>query len=335
MGIRRSWLIAAVALAAALVVIVVTTAVGLTRSRVAGAASADREGLSSANTSTRVVVPPYSDVPLSGPSLQPYPTTSSGGHPSTSPGGPSHPTTSSPPTSPTTTRTPVTTTPSTTTPSTSSSTTAPATSSTADTVPRKYRHPMGWYGDGKVVALTFDDGPGPWTGQVLDVLDRHGIKATFCQIGSQVGDYPAIERRIVADGHTLCNHSFSHDEKLADKPEAEMVSQITRTQNAIRDITGVAPSYYRAPAGNFGSDGKLPGVLAKYHLLPLAWAVDSWDWRKPGVDKIVDNVMGSVDHGAIILMHDGGGDRSQTLAALPKIIAKLQAAGYTFIALPA
>lgn len=193
---------------------------------------------------------------------------------------------------------------------------------------------MGWYGDGKVVALTFDDGPGPYTNRVLDVLDQYGIKATFCQIGSQVGDYPQAEHRIVTDGHTLCNHTFSHDEELPKKSVAEMTAQVGKAEDTIREAAGVAPAYYRAPGGNFGTEGALPGVLAHYKLIPLAWAVDSEDWRKPGVDKIVHNVVDAVTPGAIILMHDAGGDRSQTLAALPKIITKLQAAGYTFIALP-
>ena len=201
-------------------------------------------------------------------------------------------------------------------------------------LPSQYAHILGWISGGKVVSLTFDDGPSPYTGKVLDVLKRYGIKATFCQIGEQVGSYPAVEARIKAEGHTLCNHSWDHDEALPAKAVSVIDSEITRTQQAINSATGVTPRYYRAPGGDWGQGTKLKAQLAKYHTIPLAWADDSLDWTKPGVDKIVRNVLGSVTPGAIILMHDGGGNRTQTLAALPKIIAGLKAKGYTIVGLP-
>lgn len=201
-------------------------------------------------------------------------------------------------------------------------------------IPVPYKHPLGWVSGGKVVSLTFDDGPSRYTGQILDVLDRYHVKATFCQIGQQVGSFPAVETRIGADGHTLCNHTWTHDEALPAKSVAVIDAQISRTQTAIRTATGSTPRYYRAPGGDFGTTPKLPGQLARFHTIPLAWAVDSVDWRKPGVAAIVKNVVSAVTPGAIIVMHDGGGDRTQTLAALPKVITALHAKGYSFIVLP-
>ncbi len=185
-----------------------------------------------------------------------------------------------------------------------------------------------------MVSLTFDDGPSTYTGRVLDILDRYHVKATFCQIGEQVGSFPAVEARIAADGHTLCNHTWTHDEALPAKSVAVIDSEISRTQSAVKAATGSAPQYYRAPGGDFGTTARLPSQLARFHTIPLAWAVDSVDWRRPGVAAIVKNVVGAATPGAIILMHDGGGDRTQTLAALPKIITALRAKGYAFVVLP-
>jgi peptidoglycan/xylan/chitin deacetylase (PgdA/CDA1 family) len=201
-------------------------------------------------------------------------------------------------------------------------------------VPARYRHLLGWIDGGRVVSLTFDDGPSAYTGRILDILDRYGIKATFCQIGRQVADYPAIEKRIARQGHNLCNHTWDHDESLAARSTAVIDSEISRTQQVIQMMTGVTPHYYRAPGGFWGTTSKLRIELAKFHTVPLAWADDSLDWRTPGVGRIVKSVLSTVTPGAIILMHDGGGDRSQTLAALPQIITALRADGYTVVGLP-
>ncbi|MET3804252.1 peptidoglycan/xylan/chitin deacetylase (PgdA/CDA1 family) [Nakamurella sp. UYEF19] len=222
-------------------------------------------------------------------------------------------------------------------PPTSAPATSPSTVPTTTrvvTVPAHYAHPLGWVDGGKVVSLTFDDGPSQYTGQVLDVLARYGIKATFCQIGEQVGDFPAIEKRIAKEGHTVCNHTWNHDEALPSRSAPVIDVEITRTQQAIHAFTGLTPRYYRAPGGNWGRTATLKGELAKYRTIPLAWADDSLDWTTPGVTTIVKNVVSTVTPGAIILMHDGGGNRTQTLAALPKIITALRAAGYTFVVLP-
>lgn len=141
--------------------------------------------------------------------------------------------------------------------------TAPTTAAAATTrstappaavvVPSAYAHVLGWIGGGKVVSLSFDDGPGPYTGRVLDVLKKYRIKATFCQIGEQVGSYPAVEARIKAEGHTFCNHSWDHDEALPAKPVPVIDSEISRTQQAISTLTGITPRYYGRPAATGGT----------------------------------------------------------------------------------
>jgi peptidoglycan/xylan/chitin deacetylase (PgdA/CDA1 family) len=195
---------------------------------------------------------------------------------------------------------------------------------------------LGWHGDDKIAYLTFDDGPGPYTGRVLDILASAGVKATFCEIGQRVTEEPSLTQRVVAEGHTLCNHSWDHHSPFDGLSPAELDSEIARTQDAFVQATGVTARYLRAPEGRFGVvGGTVEQAAQRARTLPLGWGVDSLDWQKPGPDAIVANVLNTVSPGAIILMHDGGGtDRDQTLAALPRIISGLQAAGYTLEPLP-
>jgi len=175
------------------------------------------------------------------------------------------------------------------------------------------------------VALTFDDGPQPtWTPQILDQLKAAGVKATFCLIGRQVKANAALVRRIVAEGHTLCNHSWSHDLRLGHRTDAEIRADIQRTDAAIHAVVPGAPiRYFRQPGGEWtAGEVKLIKEMGK---VPLGWAVDPWDWKTPGVDQIVSRVLGHTTRGAIVLLHDGGGDRSQTSAALRRILPALKA----------
>jgi peptidoglycan/xylan/chitin deacetylase (PgdA/CDA1 family) len=195
---------------------------------------------------------------------------------------------------------------------------------------------LGWHGSDRVAYLTFDDGPGPSTERVLDILARAGVKATFCVIGQRVTDNPGLTARVAAEGHTLCNHSWDHYSPFDGLSPETLDQEITLTQNAIQQATGVAPRYLRAPEGRFGAPGG--AVLQagqRARTIPLGWGVDSLDWQKPGTAGIVANVLSTVSPGAIILLHDGGGaDREETIAALPAIITGLQAAGYTLAAMP-
>ena len=214
-----------------------------------------------------------------------------------------------------------------------------------------YATVIGWHGDARVAYLTFDDGPGPATGRVLDILAASGVKATFCQLGLRVAEAPDVTRRVVAEGHTLCNHSWDHHSPFDALAPADLDSEIGRTQDAFVQaddvvtgmVTGATEGLvvewdlaFRAPEGAFGpTGGAVLQAAQRARTIPLGWGVDSLDWRKPGVDAIVANVVTAVSPGAVILLHDGGGtDREQTLAALPGIIAGLQAAGYTLAAMP-
>jgi peptidoglycan/xylan/chitin deacetylase (PgdA/CDA1 family) len=165
------------------------------------------------------------------------------------------------------------------------------------------------------VALTFDDGPDPtWTPQMLDLLKQYGIKATFCVIGIHVRDYPQLVARIVREGHTLCNHSWLHDIKLGSKTPAQIQADLARTNAEIRKaVPGARIPYYRQPGGKWTAS--IVTVAKAMGMTPLGWSVDPADWAKPGTKAIVARVMQHTHTGSIVLMHDGGGDRSQTLAA--------------------
>lgn len=176
------------------------------------------------------------------------------------------------------------------------------------------------------VALTFDDGPNPtWTPQILDILDRYGVKATFFVTGQQVATHPDLARAIVQRGHSIGNHTWSHTRLTATSHQG-IVDQLTSTSNVIRSTTGYIVSCARPPymAGN----AEVFNTIASVGMRPAYWTVDTNDWRRPGVEAIVSRAL-SVRADGVVLMHDSGGDRSQTIAALPVIIEGLQARGLT------
>lgn len=193
-----------------------------------------------------------------------------------------------------------------------------------------YYHPIGYSGKGKVMSLTFDDGPGEYTPQVLDILKREKIKATFCVVGVNVKKHPDLVKRIFDEGHELCNHSYAHSRSLLTKgSSATLAKDMSKTNEEIKKIIGVAPSYYRAPEGIFG--GNVPKALKSEKMRPLAWMIDSLDWTQPGVKTIIKSTTRNFGPGKIILMHDGGGDRSQTVKALSEVIKRAKAKKYKFI----
>lgn len=181
------------------------------------------------------------------------------------------------------------------------------------------------------VALTFDDGPNPYyTPQVLAVLQRYGVKATFFCIGRQVASYPDLVKQEYADGNLVGNHSWSHL-NLALLSSDEIDSQINLTSKAIQQVIGVRPTLFRPPYGVVNAR-----VLPKANLLGLTtiiWSDEARDWTTPGTSVIVSRILSLAGDGAIILMHDGGGNRSQTVAALPTIITTLRLRGYQFVTL--
>jgi peptidoglycan/xylan/chitin deacetylase (PgdA/CDA1 family) len=187
------------------------------------------------------------------------------------------------------------------------------------------RNPLGLIsttGSGSV-ALTFDDGPGPYTNQVLDLLDRYHVKATFCLIGRQVHAYPDVIRRMVADGMTLCNHTWDHDEKLRSRTADTIRAEMVRTNDAIHAVVpGAKIEYFRNPGGLFGAN--TVAIARSLGMKSLMWNVDPKDWDNPGTQAIINNVVRHTHRGSIVLSHDGGGDRSQTVAAYRVILPNLR-----------
>ena len=183
---------------------------------------------------------------------------------------------------------------------------------------------------GRTVALTFDDGPGPATGQILDLLAQYHVKATFCEIGQNAAANPALVKRVVAEGHRLCDHSVHHPQPFEKLSHDKAVYEIGAAHDMIVKAGGPGTdvSWFRAPGGGFDADNE--HIAAGLGMSSLGWSVDPRDWARPGVPAIVSTVQQQLKPGGVILMHDGGGDRSQTVAALKQLLPWLVAQGYTF-----
>jgi peptidoglycan-N-acetylglucosamine deacetylase len=179
------------------------------------------------------------------------------------------------------------------------------------------------------IAITFDDGPHPvFTPQVLDVLRRYGVTATFFCIGLNVDAYPELVRRAVDEGHLTGNHTWSHP-YLPDLTRDELLRQVDATNGALTNAAGRASTMVRPPYGS--RTPELLGWLAEHGMTTVLWDVDTQDWSVPGVEAIVAGAGALTTDGSVILMHDAGGDRSQTVAALPPILEKLLARDYRFV----
>jgi peptidoglycan/xylan/chitin deacetylase (PgdA/CDA1 family) len=181
-------------------------------------------------------------------------------------------------------------------------------------------------GRGNVVSFTFDDGPNPAdTLRLLEVLRRHHVTAVFCLVGDQVIAHPEVVRRIAAEGHLLCNHSLHHDDMGTWTPE-QIQADLQANSALIRQaVPGARIVYFRAP---YGSWGQTPEVAAGLGMQPLGWRMDIADWEPPGADVLVQRLRDGITPGAVVLMHDGGGDRSQTVEAVDRIIPELRAGGW-------
>ncbi len=181
------------------------------------------------------------------------------------------------------------------------------------------------------VALTIDDGPHPvWTPKILDLLEKYHVPAMFCMIGNQVLGHESVARSVVHAGHQLANHTWSHPSKLAHEPAAAVHKEIYKAQEKIHDTTGYTPKLFRSPGGAWSTT--VLHESAKSGLVALDWSDDPRDWSKPGTAAITRRMM-ACRPGQIILCHDGGGDRSETYAALSKVLPALSARGYRFVAL--
>lgn len=181
---------------------------------------------------------------------------------------------------------------------------------------------------GRVVALSFDDGPDPrFTPQVLAILRREGVPATFCVIGRWARAHPELLRALAA-AHEVCDHTETHP-YLDRLGPTDLVSQIAGPVELFRATVGLRPAFLRPPYA-----ATSPAVIAaaqKQQLRVLEWSVDPRDYERPPAAEIVRRVVSGVRPGRIVLMHDGGGDRSNTVAALGPIIAFLRAQGYLFV----
>jgi peptidoglycan/xylan/chitin deacetylase (PgdA/CDA1 family) len=192
-----------------------------------------------------------------------------------------------------------------------------------------YGEPMTTVEDGpKVVALTIDDGPSPvYTPQILRILHRYGVTASFSMVGRNAAAYPGVAREVVAAGHMIVNHTWNHY-NLGYMSAAGVWDEIAQATDAIHAATGKRPGMFRAPYGVWP-----PAVFsycAHAGLTPLAWSVDPRDWSRLGVRAIARTIVSDTRTGSVILEHDGGGNRSQTVAALKIWLPRLLDAGYRF-----
>jgi len=181
----------------------------------------------------------------------------------------------------------------------------------------------------KIVALTFDDGPDPkYTPDILKILKEENVPATFCVVGYSVRKFPDLLKTERDQGHTFCDHTLDHAH-LPKLPHEGVVNQVKGMSDMLVSILGGAPpAVMRPPYGEIS-----PDAIAVTHAVGmrvLAWNVDSQDYNKPSAAKIQSKVMTTVKPGSVVLMHDGGGDRSHTVAALRPLIRALKAQGYTF-----
>lgn len=177
----------------------------------------------------------------------------------------------------------------------------------------------------RVVALTFDDGPSAtYTPQVLAVLARDGVRATFFDVGEEVQAHPDLVRQEVRAGDRVGSHSYDHPD-LTRLSDAAVRSELGRTDDLLR-AEGVASRCIRPPYG--AQDLRVQQLIAEWHSSTLLWDVAPDDWARPGTSAIVSRVLAHLHPGAIIGLHDGGGDRAETVAAIAQLIPAIEARGY-------
>jgi peptidoglycan/xylan/chitin deacetylase (PgdA/CDA1 family) len=182
------------------------------------------------------------------------------------------------------------------------------------------------------LALTFDDGPGPYTPQILSILEQDNAPATFFEVGVLENYFHASTAAIVARGYPVGDHTESH------APMGKLSPRDQR-QQLLQDISATGaygapfPRLFRPPYGSWNRNTLK--LLHKYKMLMVLWSVDTSDYRQPGVKAIVHSAVAGARPGAIILLHDAGGNREETVKALPKIIDALRARGYKFVTVPA
>jgi peptidoglycan/xylan/chitin deacetylase (PgdA/CDA1 family) len=192
--------------------------------------------------------------------------------------------------------------------------------------PSAYRHGPAR----REVAIGFDDGPWADTGAFVRMLERARARATFFLIGRQIRPtYRATLLRALADGDALGDHTLTHPYLTATR---DVRGQLQRTIAAIRALTGYTPCVFRPPYGAY--DTSVIRIARSLGLATVLWNVDPADWSLPGTAAIERRVLAQVQPGSIVISHDGGGPRAQTLAAYPAIIAALRRRGYAIVTIP-
>ncbi|NEP05382.1 MULTISPECIES: polysaccharide deacetylase family protein [Okeania] len=185
----------------------------------------------------------------------------------------------------------------------------------------------------KVISLTFDDGP--WnktTEQILDILKKHNIRATFFVVGQHLNVRQEIGKKIVEEGHVIANHTWNHPSKKSKMSPDLIKSEIGRTADLIYKITGRTTNLFRPPGGVL-VNGLADYAKERKHTVVL-WSADSVDWYYRSAKEITKKVLNKASNGGIVLLHDGGGPRGHVVEALPNIIAGLKKQGYEFVTIP-
>ncbi|WP_432355673.1 polysaccharide deacetylase family protein [Sporosarcina sp. A2] len=183
--------------------------------------------------------------------------------------------------------------------------------------------------ENKVVAITFDDGPHPkYTKEILDVLEKHQAKATFFALGQHAEKYPDLVLREFNDGHEVANHTYSHSKFKTTK---QFKQELIDTNEVIYGITGTYPKLFRPVEGNYNDRLINIAVEQNFKVVMWSWHQDTEDWKEPGVTKIVEKILTGTKPGDVILFHDGGGKRSQTVQALDEVLPELRKQGYEFV----
>lgn len=183
----------------------------------------------------------------------------------------------------------------------------------------------------KVIALTFDDGP--WTGstaQVLDILKKNNIKGTFFIVGQMLKQHPELGVRIVTEGHVIANHTWTHRYHSMNPQVAAY--EVESTSDLIYQTTGVKTTLFRPPGGMMNNGVAAYARNQKYTI--VMWSADSLDYSRPALSRLISNVTRASKPGGIVLLHDGGGNRSRTVQALPQIIDYFKKQGYSFVTIP-
>lgn len=181
------------------------------------------------------------------------------------------------------------------------------------------------------VALTFDDGPGPYTPEILSILGRLQVPATFFEVGVLERYFHPSTTKIVSRGYAVGDHTFYHAPMARLSPSLQR-SELLEDAGIVRRYGAPFPRLFRPPYGLWNSSTL--ALLHRYRMLMVMWTIDTNDYRLPGAAAIVRSVLAGARPGAIILLHDGGGNRSETVVALPTIIDRLQARGYRLVTVP-